>query len=107
MSAVHVAVLATLAAVLTALTALSGLLLPTLMLFTRLALSALLLAGLALPTLLRIALRVLRVARVLLVRHFDVLHGVSEAPRPRRRITPEPWSGSYRRRHQSHQTSVK
>jgi branched-chain amino acid transport system permease protein len=80
MSAVHVAVLATLAAVLTALTALSGLLLPTLMLFTRLALSALLLAGLALPTLLRIALRVLRVARVLLVRHFDVLHGVSEAP---------------------------
>jgi hypothetical protein len=70
MSAVHVAVLATLAAVLTALTALSGLLLPTLMLFTRLALSALLLlAGLALPTLLRIALLVLRVARVLLVRH--------------------------------------
>jgi hypothetical protein len=103
MLAVHTAVLTTLSALLAALSAmlatLAGLLLPTLMLLTGLALSALLLlAGLALPALLRIALLVLRVARVLLfVRHFDVLHTGFGSPPSRPRITPKPWSGSYRR----------
>jgi hypothetical protein len=66
------------------LTTLSGLLLAALMLLTGLSLSALLLlAGLLLPALLRVALLVLRVARILLlVRHWDVLHVVLEAPRP-------------------------
>ena len=103
------ALAAMLAALSTMLAALAGLLLTTLMLLTGLALPALLLlARLALSALLRIALLVLRVARVLLfVRHFDVLHTVSEAPRPVERITPKPWSGSYRRRRDFSQTSVK
>jgi hypothetical protein len=73
--AVHAAVLATLSA-------LSRLLLAALMLLTGLSLSALLLlAGLALAALLGIALLLL-VARILLfVRHVDVLHQFSEAPR--------------------------
>jgi hypothetical protein len=71
--AVHAA---TVLATLPALSALSGLLLTALMLSTAgLALAALLLlTGLLLPTLLRIALLLLRVARILLfIRHRDVL----------------------------------
>ena len=78
--AVHAAaVLATLPA----LPALSGLLLTALMLSTAgLALAALLLlTGLLLPALLRIALLLLRVARILLfIRHRDVLHGFWKPP---------------------------
>jgi hypothetical protein len=70
------------AAVLAALSALSGFLLAALMLLTGLSLSALLLlAGLALPTLLRITLLLLLLARILLfVRHVDVLHKFRKPP---------------------------
>ena len=84
------------AAVLAALSALSGFLLAALMLLTGLSLSALLLlAGLALPTLLRITLLLL--ARILLfVRHVDVLHKFRKPPYDET-ITLEAWRGSYRR----------
>jgi hypothetical protein len=94
-------------AALSALAALSGLLLTALVLLTGLSLPALLLlTGLALPTLLRITLLLLVARVLLLVRHIDVLHSFGSPP-SQPKITPEPWSGSYRRRHDFPQITEK
>jgi hypothetical protein len=67
---------------LAALSTLTGLVLTALMLLTGLALAALLLlAGFALAAL-RIILLLLLARILLFVRHWDVLHGLLEAPRP-------------------------
>jgi hypothetical protein len=85
------------AAVLSALSALSGFLLAALMLLTGLSLSALLLlAGLTLPTLLRITLLLLLARILLFVRHIDMLHKFRKPPYDET-ITLEAWRGSYRR----------
>jgi 4-hydroxybenzoate polyprenyltransferase len=69
--------------VLAALSTLTGLVLTALMLLTGLALAALLLlAGFVLAALLRILLLLLLARILLFVRHWDVLHRLSEAPRP-------------------------
>jgi hypothetical protein len=68
---------------LAALATLTGLVLTALMLLTGLALAALLLlAGFGLAALLRIILLLLLARILLFVRHWDVLHGLLEAPRP-------------------------